>query len=791
MNRVVVAETALGAALKFKSMHGQETLSKLYEFEVELVAETAEISATSVLGKPLTLEIETQPGAKRYLTGDVTRFSYVGQEAGGVRLARYRATVCPWLWYLTRNRDCKIYQNKSVVEILDEVLGSYSGCTYEKKLQGSYRTREYCVQYEESDFDFISRLMEHEGIYYYFKHEKNQNTLVLIDDIGEHEPLPDYASLDYLPHENNAVIGDDVIYTWRSEEELRGVEYVVNDYDFKKSSLNLQSRLKDSYPVEQANREIYDWQGGYVDVQHGEHYVRIRLEETRSASERSSGCATVRGLAPGYTFSLRRSPRKVDIREYLIVSVKYFLTEAGYQSGEGEGEYRFEFSVQPTSLPFRAPVITPVPKTTGPQTAVVTGPSGSEVYTDDFQRIKVHFRWDRYNQPDENSSCWVRVSNDSAGNGYGAVSTPRVGQEVVVDFIGGNPDRPIVTGRVYNDRQMPAGGFTPSPTIVGFSSRSHYGSPANESHMYIENKLGGEYVKLHSEKDLHVVVEGLETRDVGESRTTTIGTFEDNGIGDYQKNLIGGYRDTTVDGGADTLKVTSGDRVEIFSQKYTNTTTSDIDMTSTGGHIKIKADSGYGVFEADGFVRVKSTGDNTVTLEKGGPDHQLMFSGDNAYLKAPTDVMIDATTGKGDFTTATTMKLLADAGPLDIQRGDASHSINMAGSKTTHQAPDAIEFKTPELLLNGATIKETSKSNFTHGIWKGEAYVEVFQFRAFHQSFSAARHQFNLSQNTIYGKKSDLGYVKVDIGAVSAKGFGIDGKFGELKTVFKALFLII
>src|SRR5690606_12458236 len=160
-----------------------------------------------------------QPGAKRYLTGDVTRFSYVGQEAGGVRLARYRATVCPWLWYLTRNRDCKIYQNKSVVEILDEVLGSYSGCAYEKKLQGSYRTRENCVQYEESDFDFISRLMEHEGIYYYFKHEKNQSTLVLIDDIGEHEPLPDYSSLDYLPHENNAVIGDDVIYTWRSEEE--------------------------------------------------------------------------------------------------------------------------------------------------------------------------------------------------------------------------------------------------------------------------------------------------------------------------------------------------------------------------------------------------------------------------------------------------------------------------------------------------------------------------------------------------------------------------------------------
>lgn len=790
MNRVVVAETALGAVLEFKCMRGREALSELYEFEVELVAETTAISGTSVLGKPLTLAIETQPGATRYLSGDVTRFAYVGQESGGLRLARYRATVSPWLWYLTRNRDCKIYQNKSVVEILDEVLGSYSGYVYEKRLQSSYRTREYCVQYEESDFDFISRLMEHEGIYYYFKHEKNQHILVLIDDIGEHPPLPDYPALDYFPRDKNVLASEQTIHAWSSQEELRGVEYVVNDYDFKKSSLNLHSRLKEAYSVQQANREIYEWQGGYADIADGEHYVRIRLEETRSASERSNGCANVRGLAPGYTFNLRRSPRKTDIKEYLVVSVEYFLTEAGYQTGGEDGEYRFEFTVQPTSLPFRAPVLTPVPKTTGPQTAVVTGPSGTEVYTDQYQRVKLHFRWDRYNEPGENSSCWVRVSNDSAGNGYGAVSTPRVGQEVVVDFIGGNPDRPLVTGRVYNDRQMPAGGFQPSPTIVGFSSRSHHGSPANESYFYIENKLGGEYVQLHSEKDLHVVVEGLETRDVGESRTTTIGGYEENTTVGYQQNTVQSYRDTTIKH-LDKLTVTDGDREEIFKQNYKNTTTSNIDVTSETGHIHITADTGYGVFEAKDYVRITSTGDNNVWLQKGGPDHQLEFAGDNATLIAPTDVFIDATSGKGEFTTAQSMKLFSDAGPLDIQRGGAAHSINMTGDDMTIKAPTSITLQSDKIVLDAPTVKETHKKHFTHGIWKGEAFVEIFQFRGFHQSVTGVRHQANVTQNTYYGQKTDVGAIKMDVGGLNIKGFAEDMEYGAMKTVFKALFLIV
>ena len=790
MNRVVVAETALGAELKFKTMHGREALSELYEFEVELVAENAAITGTSVLGQPLTLEIETQNGGKRYLSGDVTRFAYVGQEAGGHRLARYRATVCPWLWYLTRNRDCKIYQNKSVVDILDEVLGSYSGYLYEKRLQGSYRTREYCVQYEESDFDFISRLMEHEGIYYYFKHDKNQHTLVLTDDISAHDPMSGYPALDYFPADGNALGLDETIHAWSSEEELRGVEYVVNDYDFKKSSQNLQTRRKEAYSVQQANREIYEWQAGYADAQDGEHYVRVRLEETRSSGERSSGRSNVRGMAPGHTFVLRRSPRKVDLKEYLIVSVEYFLTESGYQSGEGKGEYRFDFTVQPTSLPFRAPVITRIPKTTGPQTAVVTGPAGSEVYTDEYQRVKLLFRWDRYNQANENSSCWVRVSNDSAGNGYGAVSTPRVGQEVVVDFIGGNPDRPLVTGRVYNDRQMPAGGFAPSPTIVGFSSRSHHGSPSNESNFYIENKLGGEYVQLHSEKDLHVTVENLETRDVGASRTTTIGSYEKNTINSYQENHIESTRTTTVKN-TDTLNITAGDRIENFDVNYTNTTKANIEMTSTSGHIFVNAAAGEGKFEADGQVTVRSTGNNMVFVQKGGQERQLAFIGDSAFLKAPSEIFVESTSGTGQFKTANQMTLLSTNGPIDVQKGGPGHSIKLDGTEISLTAPDTISLNSTKLEWNGTDLIDNHTSNYTTGDWKGESFNTVEQVRKNHTSQSDFRVQYNGSQDTYYVKKKDLGGIKIDLAISTMKNKSIEIEFDKMHTALKALFCII
>ncbi len=540
MNRVVVAHTVAGEVLKFKSMQGREALSCLYDFEVELLSERQEpVDIRSLLGTALSLEIETADRSKRYLSGDVTKVSLLGQlESSGVRYNRYKVNVRPWLWYLSRNRDCKIYQHMTVVDILDEVLGSYHGFKYEKKLLENYRQREFCVQYEESDFDFISRLMEHEGIFYYFRHEQGSHTLILCDDASILEALPGYETINYYPNNPNVLADKEAIDHWNIAEELQGVEYVVDDYDFKKSGVSLQNKRRASYSVSQANREIYNWQAGYDDVEQGEHYVKVRLEEARSQVERIDGASNVRGLAPGYTFSLSNSLRKEDDKRYLLIAVDYHLVEAGYASDNGDkGLYRFGFVVQDANVPFRALSLTPLPKTSGPQTAVITGPGGSEVYTDEYQRVKVHFRWDRYNQPDENSSCWIRVSNDSAGSGFGSVIPPRIGQEVIVDFIGGNPDRPVVVGRVYNDRQMPA--FTPSPTQSGFVSRSFGGgSASNANHLIFDDAAGSELVHLHSEKDSQTSTENCHLQTVGVDHKHTVGNNHDIEVGNNLRTII-------------------------------------------------------------------------------------------------------------------------------------------------------------------------------------------------------------------------------------------------------------
>ncbi|WP_269899915.1 type VI secretion system Vgr family protein [Paenalcaligenes faecalis] len=547
MNRVVIAHSPLGTDLLFKQLVGTEGLSCVFEFELELLSENASIDAAQLLGKGIGLEIQVDEISTRYLNGDVVSFSYIGQELGGRRLARYRAQVRPWLWYLGRNQDCKIYQNMTVVDILDEVLGSYPQYDYNKRLSGSYEPYEFCVQYEESDLDFVHRLMEQEGVYYYFEHAKDKHILVLCDEVSAHDPLPHQPLIRYFPSDANALAQEQTIYAWRTHQQLQGVEYVVDDYDFKKSTASLRQQRRVPYSVEQANREVYDWQTGYADPDQGEHYVRVRVEQAQAAASRIEGQANTRALAPGYVFTLIDSPRRIDLKDYLIVSVRYYLTEAGYYSADaiGPGEYRFDFIAQDAQLVYRAPLVTPKPKTSGPQTAIVTGPAGAEVYTDEFQRIKVHFRWDRYGVEDQHSSCWIRVSNDSAGAGFGSVVPPRVGQEVIVDFIGGNPDRPVVTGRVYNDKQMPA--FSPSPTQSGFVSRSFGGgSAANANHLIFEDAAGSEQIQLHAERDFIHSVEMNTEQTVGVNHQHSVGNNYDVTVGNTKQLTVGNDSFVTI-----------------------------------------------------------------------------------------------------------------------------------------------------------------------------------------------------------------------------------------------------
>ncbi|GAB3376506.1 type VI secretion system Vgr family protein [Azotobacter armeniacus] len=547
MNRIVKAHTPLGESLRFRAMNGCEALSQLFEFEVELLSESHSLDLKSLLGKSLTLEIATQADGVRYLDGIVARATLIGREDRTDRQYRYRAIVRPWLWLLTRTQDCKIFQNQTVPQILQTVLGEY-GFAIEMRFTGSYRQWGYCVQYQETDFAFVSRLMEHEGIYYFFKHELGSHTLVLADDIGTHEPFPGYDSIPFFTADRVVTAQEECIDTYHVAEEIAPGNYVTDDYNFTKPRIRMRNQRSNPALHDHGQYEVYDWLGGYSDLGESEHYSRIRLEELQAERERDEGHATARGLAPGYRFSLRNCPRMDANREYLVVSVTYRIKEPGYATNPELAYYEFDFVTQPTSLPFRPRRLTPRPRTNGPQTAVVVGPAGEEIWTDQYGRIKVQFRWDRYGQMDENSSCWVRVSSSWAGSTFGGIYIPRVGQEVIVDFIAGEPDRPIVIGSTYNADQMPPFSLPASATQSGFVSRSLKGSPANANAIRFEDKPGEEELWFHAELDHRTTVERDKAHEIGNDRRETIGRHATQTVkGNKSTSILQNY-DHSVEG---------------------------------------------------------------------------------------------------------------------------------------------------------------------------------------------------------------------------------------------------
>jgi len=550
MTRRVTIRTPLGEQLHFRQLRGSEELSQLFSFDIDLRSESRDIDPKALLGKTATVEIETQGGGRRYLDGLVTRFGMQGQDH---RFYSYHLRLQPWLWVATRRQDFKIFQFKTVPQIVEEVLSRY-GYPLQMKLTRSYRSWDYCVQYGESDFDFVSRLLEHEGAYYYFQHASGQHTLVIADDIVAcHDPLPGAATIPFYPPEKSATADRENIHAWSLGEEIKPGRYYNDDYDFKKPRSDLSNMRQQPPGYAHDAYEIYEWPGGYVQHGDGEQYARVRLQEGLTGHSTVKGESRHRSLAPGYTFNLENYPRGDQNRQYLITGVTYHLHEnpgsssinsakpgEALQHNEENGSFqKFSLTAQPTSLPYTPARKTPKPRTTGPQTAVVVGPAGEEIWTDEYGRIKVQFHWDRLGAMDEHSSCWVRVATSWAGSGFGAVSIPRIGHEVVIDFLNGDPDYPIVTGSVYNAANMPPWALPGNATQSGIKTRSSKGGAAGDgmkngggdaNAIRFEDKKGAEQLWLHAQKDQLIEVENDEDHWVGQDRRKTIDRDETNVI---------------------------------------------------------------------------------------------------------------------------------------------------------------------------------------------------------------------------------------------------------------------
>jgi type VI secretion system secreted protein VgrG len=609
--------------LFFFRMVATERLGHMFEMGIECLSNDHHIKLQDVLGKTMTIELdlETDSSKIRYFNGFVTAFSYLGHFEG---FGHYKATLRPWLWFLSRKQDSRIFQGMTVPEILQEIFKDINGFTdFERKLTKTYRTWEYCVQYRETDFNFVSRLMEQEGIYYYFKHEKNKHILVLSDDYSSHGSYPNYANLKYFHPEETYRRQEDHIWQWNILEEVQSGQVVLDDFNFIKPSAELKATSAFSgknHP--HAKIEVFDYPGIYTETKDGDNYARVRMEEHNAQYEKLRGEGNARGLSVGHLFKLEapQAPnwRKEQNREYLITTAKHILLLEGESSEEGseegleeglEDSYACQFEAMDAKIPFRPPRVTPKPTVPGPQTAIVCGKSGEEIWTDKYGRIKVQFHWDRQGKKDENSSCWIRVAQIWAGKKWGGMFIPRIGQEVVVDFLEGDPDRPLITGRVYNDELMPPYDLPAEMTKSTIKSEStKNGSPENFNELRFEDKKGEEEVYFHAEKDFNRVVENNDTLKVG---------FEDKDKGDQTREI--NHDRTTTIGNNDTLKVGyDGDKqdgsqtVKIYKDRTTTLETGNDTLTITQGNQKTKISAGKSLHDAAQEIQLKVGGSKIV-----------------------------------------------------------------------------------------------------------------------------------------------------------------------------------
>ena len=439
--------------LLFRRMTGVEELGRLFRYDLELLSEDPAIVLHDVLGQSVTVRLNLAGDETRHFNGYVTDFSQVGALRN---YTVYRATLRPWLWFLTRTTDCRIFQGKTVPEIIKAVFRELGFTDFEESLSGSYRTWDYCVQYRETDFNFVSRLMEQEGIYYYFKHVDGKHTLVLADSHSAHESIP-AGEISFYVTEDKDLAERDHLFTWQISRQIQPGKYVLNDFDFEKPRASLEAKSAVSRDNAQSEYEMFDFPGEYLTTGEGEAYARVRIEELQAQYEVVEAQSNCRTLACGKLFKVDDHPRDDQKREYLIVAAHYDMAVGGYESGTPAEQVGYQCGVRAidNKQPYRTQRSTPKPVVQGPQTAVIVGKSGEKVWTDKYGRVKVQFPWDRYGKSDENSSCWIRVSQNWAGKNWGGMFLPHLGQEVIVEFLEGDPDRPIVTGRVYNADNMP------------------------------------------------------------------------------------------------------------------------------------------------------------------------------------------------------------------------------------------------------------------------------------------------------------------------------------------------
>ncbi|MCK0094133.1 type VI secretion system tip protein VgrG [Yoonia sp. F2084L] len=600
--REFTVTTPLGPdTLLFSRMSGYDEVGGCFAFDVDMVSEDIDIAAADLLGQGITLRIGHEDAEPVFLHGLVDRLSMT--EVSG-KWVGYRAQLRPWLWFLSKSTDNRIFQNLSIVEIIEEVFGAYPAAKFENRLQSTYDPIPYCVQYGESDLDFLMRWMEHEGIFTFFEFEEGAHTLILVDTLSALEPADGQAEIAFAPDLPPTYDNRDFITQWTWDAQVTTGEFAHTDYDFTKPAADLMGKSVNPGEHDLGDLEDYHYPGTYTALDRGDALALVRMQALKSPFARASAQATVRGIHSGNLFTMTDFWREAENAEYAILRAEYELWDGQYSAHASQIEEGFQIhlALTPTTEEYRPPRRTPKPVMRGPQTAVVVGPAGEEIFTDEYARVKVQFHWDRLGASDENSSCFVRVSSVWAGSGYGFIQIPRIGQEVIVDFLEGDPDQPIITGRVYNAAQMPPYGLPGSATQSGWKSDSSLGG-GGFNELRFEDKAGSEEVYFQAQKDYNELIKNDESRliqhdfservdnnatqsigvdraeDVGNNKTTDIGVDRTVTIGSNDTESVGSNRslsvgvDETIDIGSNSSESIGANHTQSVGANQTITVT--------------------------------------------------------------------------------------------------------------------------------------------------------------------------------------------------------------------------
>lgn len=723
MTKRIRVITALNdETILFRQLQGKESLSSLYYYEVELLSPNPALDLDALLATSMSVQIQAQQAQSRQISGVVTEAEFIGRESLTTRYYIYKFTLRPWLWYLTQTRDCRIYQEQTAVQIIQKILDKYP-FQVDWRLLDSYRQWQYCVQFEESDFDFISRLMEKEGIYYWFEQRDQEHRLVLADHRGAHRAIANQETVRYYAPDRLVSAHENYIYAWLPQAQVGPSQVSSNDFDFTQPLSSLQA-----YSANQAQTqyilEQYQPLGNYVDPDDGERYVKISLQSLSVARQVSYGQSNCADLACGSTFTLANFPDQAANTTYLLTDVELLIQES---SGASEGgveaqEQRIEvnFTALHTDIDYRAPQITRTPKASGPHTAIVVGPAGEEIWTDEYGRIKVQFHWDRDGQNDENSSCWIRVSSPWAGSGFGGVQIPRVKDEVIINFIGGHYDRPMVVGRVYNASNMPAINLPEDATKSGVQTRTKNGNPNNANSMLFEDRKGQEQMSFGAERDMDVLVKQNEQIDVKGAQTGWHGGSTAMAVSGTDDNI---FKDaSTEDNLGDAIRTIQGASNEYVTGPRTHSIQGNSTIIMQRGYVK-SVDSGLADYSYQSGLNRFVIGDQTHQAQSdvnrqvsADETSQVVTSGyfQNVVagpLKQEAQQIQNTTTGTDAYVLANTKVDMQSAGNMCF------HNPATVTCKTvSFSIKNNLKFELTLLQSNHQDSTYTSHNDFSLGL---------------------------------------------------------------------------